>query len=160
MNLIIREARTSDLDRLMAIEKETFPPEEAAERGTFEYRILNFREWFLVAETDGLLVGLINGRTTKMNAIEDELYEPNEVISGEYFALLCVETDPLWQRNGIASTLINYVINQAKNDGLKGIILACKDVLIPYYKKLGFELVGVSESIHGGAVWYDMQMLF
>ena len=160
MNLSIRRAMLRDLDRLMIIESKTFPVEEAAERDTFEYRINNLGEWFLVAEIDKCIVGLINGRTTCLNQIYDELYEAVEIGSGEYFAMLCVETDPLWQGNGIASTLINAVINQAKKEELKGIILACKDVLIPYYEKLGFELVGVSESIHGGAVWYDMQMLF
>ena len=36
----------------------------------------------------------------------------------------------------------------------------CKEHLIPYYEKFGYRNCGVSESVHGGAVWYDMRLTF
>ena len=39
-------------------------------------------------------------------------------------------------------------------------ILTCKDRLIPYYEKFGYRNLGVSASVHGGAVWYDMILEF
>ncbi len=160
MDIVIREARVCDLDRLMTIEDATFPPKEAAERTTFEYRIKNLKEWFLVAERNGLVIGLINGRTTNIDVIQDELYDPINLPDGEYFALLCVETEPQWQRMGVAETLIKFITNKAREKNLKGVILACKDTLIPYYEKFGFEHVGISASMHGGAIWNDMRLTF
>ena len=45
-------------------------------------------------------------------------------------------------------------------EGEKGLILTRKDRLIHYYEKFGYVNLGVSESVHGGAVWYDMLLEF
>lgn len=50
------------------------------------------------------------------------------------------------------------VIQDAKNQARVGCILTCKEELLAYYKKFGFESIGLSESVHGGAVWYDMKL--
>lgn len=34
--------------------------------------------------------------------------------------------------------------------------LTCREDLIPYYKKFGFENCGVSELVIGHVTWYDM----
>ena len=52
------------------------------------------------------------------------------------------------------------MIEDAKNKGRKGLILTCKDRLIHYYAKFGYKNLGISESVHGGAVWYDMILEF
>ena len=39
---------------------------------------------------------------------------------------------------------------------MESIVLTCKDHLVHYYSRFGFKKVGVSASVHGGAVWYDM----
>ncbi len=51
---------------------------------------------------------------------------------------------------------MDYLIEDAGKRGRKGLILTCKDRLIHYYEKFGYVNLGVSESVHGGAVWYDM----
>ena len=48
----------------------------------------------------------------------------------------------------------------ARAQGRKGLVLTCKDKLIPYYSKFGFELEGVSESVHGNVVWNQMRLTF
>ena len=55
---------------------------------------------------------------------------------------------------------MNHMIEDAKKKGRKGLILTCKDRLIHYYAKFGYKNMGVSESVHGGAVWYDMILKF
>lgn len=52
------------------------------------------------------------------------------------------------------------VIADACAQGRKGCVLTCKDKLIQYYETFGFENEGVSESVHGGVVWYDMRLTF
>ena len=67
---------------------------------------------------------------------------------------------PEYQRQGIAAELMNHLIKDAKDKGRKGLILTCKDRLIHYYAKFGYKNLGVSASVHGGAVWYDMLLEF
>ena len=154
--ITIRCAEMKDLERIMEIEREAFPPEEAAEKETFRYRIDHFGEWFCVAEKSGDIVGCINGRLTTEPRIEDCLYERNTLPEGLYFALLSVETAGKIQRQGVAEALIKQLITQARDRRLHGIVLACKEDKIPYYSKFGFEVCGRSRSEHGGALWYDM----
>lgn len=49
----------------------------------------------------------------------------------------------------------DVLIADSMKQGRKGIVLTCKDQLIPFYQK--FDL---SASTHGGAVWYQMRLIF
>ena len=51
---------------------------------------------------------------------------------------------------------MKHMISLSKKRKKKGIILTCKDYLIKYYEKFGFENQGVSASSHGGAKWNNM----
>ena len=51
-------------------------------------------------------------------------------------------------------------IEDAKAQGRKGLVLTCKDHLVHYYAKFGFENEGVSESEHGGVKWNQMRLKF
>ena len=55
---------------------------------------------------------------------------------------------------------MNRLIETARERGKKGLILTCKDRLIHYYEKFGYVNMGISQSVHGGAVWYDMILEF
>lgn len=52
------------------------------------------------------------------------------------------------------------LIEDARKKGRAGMILTCKDKLIHYYEKFGYVNQGLSESVHGNAVWYDMLLEF
>ena len=51
-----------------------------------------------------------------------------------------------------------HFIEEAKNNSREKIFLTCKDYLVHYYEKFGYINEGVSESVHGGAKWYDMYL--
>ncbi len=51
-------------------------------------------------------------------------------------------------------------IQDAKKQGRKGLVLTCKDKLIPFYQKFGFVNEGISKSVHGNVVWNQMRLLF
>jgi predicted N-acetyltransferase YhbS len=63
---------------------------------------------------------------------------------------------PKYRKKGVAAKLMQHMIESSKQVGRKGIILACKENLINYYEKIGFDNKGMSKSVHGGAKWYDM----
>ena len=71
-----------------------------------------------------------------------------------------VDTIPEYQRRGIAEQVLNKVIEVAKEEGRKGLVLTCKEHMLHYYAKFGFINEGVSGSEHGGALWYQMRITF
>lgn len=47
-----------------------------------------------------------------------------------------------------------------KAGGRAGVVLTCKERLIPYYERFGFRNEGLSASTHGGETWYQMRLTF
>jgi hypothetical protein len=49
-------------------------------------------------------------------------------------------------------------VDEARARKRKNILLLCKQELIPYNQKIGFEQMGLSSSRHGGAAWHQMRL--
>ena len=79
---------------------------------------------------------------------------------GQWQMIFGVATLPAYQKMGCASKLMEHVVEDVKAQGRKGIVLTCKESLIPFYEKFGYINEGKSMSKHGGAVWYDMRLVF
>lgn len=52
------------------------------------------------------------------------------------------------------------MISDAREQKRQGLVLTCKEKLVHYYSKFGFEDEGISESKHGGVVWHKMRLTF
>ena len=87
---------------------------------------------------------------------DSSLHNPN----GAYQSIFGLDVIPEKRKNGIAAELMNHIIEDARKKGRKGLILTCKDRLIHNYEKFGYKNLGVSKSVNGGAVWYDMLLEF
>ena len=134
----IRMATIDDLDAITSVEADCFPPAEAATKEEFARRIKAYGTHFwLLCE-------------------KAELHEEG----GAWQMIFGVSTLPAYRRNGYAEKLIRYVINDARAQDRTGIVLTCKEPLIHYYEKFGFQKEGISESVHGGATWYQMRLTF
>ena len=162
MDLSIRRMCPADLDTVTKIEAACFPPAEAAKRETMARRIAAFPHSFLIAELEGAPAGLINGFATSQQTITDDLFADASLHNpdGAYQSVFGLCVLPEYQRRGIAAQLMRAFCELARADGRKGVILTCKQHLIPYYERFGFENLGVSQSVHGGAVWYDLLLRF
>lgn len=158
----IRQVTMEDLEPVTQVESVCFPAAEAAGRETFRARINSFPDSFFVAEIDGEIVGFINGAVTENRTIEDQMFEDASLHdpSGSYQSIFGLDVVPKWQHKGIAGELMNYLIEDARRRGRKGLILTCKDKLIGFYEKFGYRNLGISKSVHGGALWYDMILEF
>ncbi|WP_326503133.1 GNAT family N-acetyltransferase [Rothia nasimurium] len=156
----VRQAQQEDLPTLAAIEAECFPQAEAASESDLRARFEVFGEHFWVLEADGQIVSFIDGMVTDSPFISDDLYENPQAHTrhGAYQSVFGVNTLPAYRGRGYARTLMEKLIEQAKEQGRSGVILTCKKELIGFYQNLGFELDGVSESTHGGAIWHDMTL--
>lgn len=162
MEIIIRKVMPEDLDAVVNVEAECFPEAEAATRSSLKNRINTFPDSFYLAETDGRIIGFVNGCITNSKKIYDELFSDASLhdSKGHYQAIFGLDIIPEYRNQGIAAMLMNHLIEASKKYGRKGLILTCKENLIHYYSKFGFYNLGVSDSTHGGAVWYDMILEF
>lgn len=155
----IRAVKETDLEEVSRVEEVCFPKAEAADRESFLERIRTFPESFFVAEEEsGDLIGFINGAMTSSDRIYDEMFEKAALHEkdGAFQSIFGLDVVPEYRRQGIAAALMNHMIQETQKRGKRGLILTCKEHLIPYYEKFGYHNLGVSGSVHGGAVWYDM----
>ncbi|CDC47824.1 acetyltransferases [Clostridium sp. CAG:58] len=99
---------------------------------------------------------------TNETTIRDEMYEDSSLHDpkGAYQSIFGLDVLPEYRNCGIAALLMEHMIGDARAKGRRGLILTCKDRLIHYYEKFGYKNMGVSASVHGGAVWYDMLLEF
>lgn len=162
MDLLIRQAKKEDADRLAYIEEICFPKEEAAGPERIRARLEVFGDCFFVAECDGRIVGFINGMVTDNRTIEDILFEDAGLHKplGAWQSVFGLDVLPEYRHRGYAAGLMEALIAKARADKRKGCILTCKEHLIPYYSRFGYVNCGISGSQHGGARWYDMILEF
>ena len=158
----IRTARISDLDAVAAVEAACFPAAEAATREEFAGRLAHYANHFWLMFEDEKLVSFVDGMVTDQPDLTDEMYADASLHNeaGAWQMIFGVNTLPECRRRGYAEQLLRYAIADAKAQGRKGLVLTCKDRLVHYYAKLGFVSEGVSDSTHGGVVWYQMRLTF
>lgn len=155
--MIIRNVRAEDLSEITELELRAFEPEAAADRESFEYRLRAFPESFFVAETDGRVIGYVNGGASNRKFITDDLFEPGQHCPiGENQMIFGLVVSPFYRNHGVGTALLNQMIEYAKKTKKKAIVLTCKETLVPYYEKLGFACAGISKSEIGGILWKDM----
>ena len=162
MSIAIRKATIEDLDKIVNVEINCFPRGQAATKESFEKRLKVSDYTFFVAESEGEIVGIINGAIVNENTIYDELYEninlhnPN----GRYQSIFGLAVISEYRNQGIAAKLMNYLIELSRMVDKKGLVLTCKKELVRYYEKFGYKNQGISKSVHGNVVWYDMLLEF
>ena len=158
----IRNATIEDLQAITEVEAKCFPKEEAASKEDFRKRLSVYPNHFWLLEDNEKLVGFVNGMVTDEEDLRDEMYEKASLHNenGQWQMIFGVNTIPEYRRQGSAAKILNRVISDAKEQGRKGLVLTCKEKLLHYYEKFGFVNEWISESTHGGVVWYKMRLTF
>ena len=158
----IRKATKDDLAAITAVEAECFPVAEAADEKAFADRLAVYPDYFWLLYDGETLVGFVNGMVTDQPDLTDEMYEKADMHNpeGKWQMIFGVNTIPSYRRKGCAAMLIEQAIKYAKAQDREGLVLTCKDKLVHYYAKFGFVNEGVSESVHGGVIWYQMRLRF
>lgn len=157
---VIRQAALHDLDEISNLEKICFPEKEAASKADFFERLSVYASHFWLLEKDGHIISMVNGMVTDDKDLQDEMYHNAELHNeqGKWQMIFGVETHPEYENQGYAAILMNKMIEDAKSQGRRGVVLTCKKHLIHYYEKFGFENEGISGSEHGDVIWYQMRL--
>ena len=146
MNITYAEAK--DIAAIAAVEAACFPPAEAATEKEFVERVTYYGSHFWLLYEEGKLIAFVDGFVTD-----------NE--NGAWQMIFGVNTLPDYRRHGYAGELLRRAIADAKQQGRKGLVLTCKERLLPYYAKFGFDDEGVTDkSTHGNVRWHQMRLTF
>ena len=160
--MTVRYALPSDLAALAAVDAACFPAAEAATEKDIKNRLDYYANHFWLLFDGDTLVSFVDGFVTDEKDLTDEMYENaalhNE--NGAWQMIFGVNTLPAYRRQGCAAQLLERAIHDARAQGRKGLVLTCKDALIHYYEKFGFVNEGISASVHGNVVWYQMRLTF
>ena len=158
----IRKATKADVEAVAAVEAACFPAAEAATEAEFRDRLAVYGNHVLLLFDGDRLVGFIDGFVTDEKDLRDEMYADASLHNeqGAWQMIFGLNTIPPYRRRGCAGRLIEALKAEARKEGRKGIVLTCKDKLVPYYAKFGFVSEGVSGSTHGGVTWYQMRLTF
>ena len=94
--------------------------------------------------------------------LTDEMYERAEMHDehGAWQMIFGVNTLPAYRNRGYAGRLLCRAIEDARQQGRKGLVLTCKDRLVHYYASFGFVDEGISDSTHGNVEWHQMRLCF
>ena len=160
--ILIRNAVLADLDAIARVEAACFPAAEAATRDEFEKRLIHYADHFWLMFRGGELISFVDGFVTDSPDLTDEMYEDASMHQkdGDWQMIFGVDTIPAYRRQGCAERLLKQAIEDTRKQGRKGLVLTCKEKLIHYYAKFGFVNEGISESVHGNVVWYQMRLTF
>jgi ribosomal protein S18 acetylase RimI-like enzyme len=159
-SITIRMVEPDDLTACHTIEARSFPAPEAAWTTSLRNRIELYPEGYLVAELDNRIVGQINSGSTHKDDISDEDFKQliGHDPDGGNIVIFSLSVLPEYRSRGIASKLLNGFVNQARELGKSKVMLLCKEDLVGYYTRRGFQDAGISASRHGGASWHVMTM--
>ncbi len=161
--MTIRNAVKTDLEAISAVEAACFPVREAATREEFAQRIAHYGNHFYLMFDSETLIAFVDGFVTDEADLTDEMYENASMHNenGAWQMVFGVNTLPKFRRCGYAGALMKCLINDAREQGRKGVVLTCKENLIPFYARFGFCDEGVSEkSTHGDVIWHQMRLTF
>lgn len=161
--MILKYAKEEDLAAIAAVEAACFPPAEAATEKEFIERVRYYGNHFWLMFDNETLIAFVDGFVTDEPDLTDAMYKNaamhNE--NGSWQMIFGVNTLPAYRRHGYAGDLICRAIDDAKQQGRKGLVLTCKERLIPYYAAFGFKDEGVSaKSTHGNVMWHQMRLAF
>ena len=172
--MVIKHASRKDIAALIAVETACFPPAEAATEKEFIDRVQYYGNHFwLLYERDKLLA-FVDGFVTDEPDLTDVMYEDAALLTddlyeqaalhnerGAWQMIFGVNTLPDYRRHGYAGQLLRRAVADARQQGRRGLVLTCKERLLPYYAKFGFQDEGVTDkSTHGNVAWHQMRLSF
>lgn len=157
----LRDVHEDEAEQVIDIENICFPPNEACSPESMRERVEQAPECFLAAidKETGKVAGFLNGIATRETKFRDEfftdisLHDPE----GTHVMLLGLDVLPEYRGQGLARTIMFTYMERERKKGRKVLVLTCLDDKIEMYKRMGYEYLGISDSVWGGEQWNDME---
>lgn len=158
--LSLQKMEIIDLPIVSKLERESYPPEEAASTLVLEYRIIIAEKLCYVAFLDGsrdvsgFIVGTAAPDDTKRMAEEmmKDHYPPGNVL-----CIHSVVMEKSKRKRGLGSEMMRAYLKKIKETThIKRVLLLSKQRLVPFYENLGFHVLGESKIVHGNERWIEM----
>lgn len=159
----IRYAKPTDVVALANLEARSFPIAEAATADQIAKRVAAYGDHFwLLVDNQNQILAFVNGMVTDQDDLIDEMYERADwhQDDGKWQMIFSVVTDPDFRGSGLATQCLQVALDDAKSRGQQGAVLTCKDHLVGFYERFGFENEGFTGSTHGGVHWNQMRLRF
>lgn len=161
--MYIKKAKPEFLDQIAAVEAACFPDAEAASAERLAERVARYPEGFWLGFDDyHQLICYVGGPVTKEKDLTDDMYADVSCHDpeGDWQMIFSVCTIPEYCHQGMGTWILNRAIREARSRERKGVVLTCKEEMIPFYERFGFVNEGISDSSHGGAQWYQLRLVF
>ena len=157
----IKHASLSDLENIAKAEAICFPGKEAAAREVLRARLRAYPNHFWLLYEGDHLIGYADGPVTDLPDPTENLYKRAETHreNGVWQMLFGLGIMPAYRHRGFASTLLEYVIDAAKKQGRRGVVLVCGYSQIGIFEKFGFKIEKTCSSSPGG-VCASMRLQF
>lgn len=161
--LTFRDGQPEDGPELADIEEICFPPEERISRKVIVERASRFPDQFLISfdPSGNKIAGFIAGVATEKVSFTDDLFTDPSIHDPAASTMMItgLEVRPEYRQMGLATELMQRIIDRERSKGRKRIVLTCLDRLVSFYERMGYHKIGLSQSTLGGQTWYEMDML-
>lgn len=156
MEIMIRKGKADDAADLADVETACFPPAEAATAEEIAARLSVYPSHFFLLYADGILTGFIDGMVTNEKDLRDEMYaDASSMMKRGLADDIRAEHTPILSETWSCRPPHRSHERRREKQGREGIVLTCKEELIHYYAKFGFENEGKSNSSHGNVTVPD-----
>lgn len=157
-----RQVRADEAEKINAIERICFPPNEACPEEEMYRRVKMMPGQFLVAvdRKTGEIAGFLDGISSDEDRFKDEfftdvtLHDP----AAQTDFLMGLDVLPAYRGQGLAKELIRLYAIWGQVKGRHRMVLTAHDGKVPMYEKMGFRDLGISDSVWGGDPWHEMEM--
>lgn len=153
-----------DLNRVIKLETESYPSDEAASALALEFRIMTASELCYIAFRTGRsdFIGFVIGTAAAAGTrrMTHEMMK-NHVPQGTVLCIHSVVIEQLERGKGYGRAMLSAYLQEIRDTTrIERVLLLSKPTFVPFYKSLGFESLGESAINHGSETWIELAQDF
>ncbi|RYH24683.1 GNAT family N-acetyltransferase [archaeon] len=149
-DLIFAPPALSDWQSIAALEKASYPEDEAASDEKIQYRIEEAGDYFYTLLTqEGDLIGFINGTCVDDITIHHDSMA-HHVKGGRTLVIHSVVISAEYRRSKLATAMMSKYLSKLFEKNLCDLVLLlAKSYLLQFYIASGFKVIRLSPVVHG-----------
>lgn len=157
--IVLQKMEVIDLPAVADLEQRSYPDDEAADRKVLDYRVNYASHLCYVAfhQEEQQVMGFV----VATGAPDDTQHMTSDMMRNHYQGnVLCIHSVVIangYRRKGFGTFMLKSYLNKIRQyTSMKRILLLSKQYLLPFYKAVGFQEIGLSNVAHGKEPWVEM----